>query len=97
MDEKKHADPARALRLRATREALGMTQTEICRAAEIGTSTWNNWENKGWRPGIDEALKLAHAVDISLDWIYLGSLAGVPVDFAQRIRDCLRRLRLTEK
>src|SRR6266700_3035257 len=89
----KDIDFDRAHRLRATREAFGMTQTQICRAVGIRPSTWNNWEMKGLRPGLDEALKLARILALSLDCIYLGILAGVPLDIAQRLRESYLRIR----
>ncbi len=89
----KDVDFDRARRLRATREAFRMTQTQICRIVGIRPSTWNNWEMKGLRPGLDEALKLARILALSLDCIYLGILAGVPLDIAQRLRESYLRIR----
>ena len=89
----KDIDFDRARRLRATREAFGMTQTQICRAVGVRPSTWNNWEMKGLRPGLDEAIKLVRILSLSLDWVYLGILAGVPLDIAQRLREAYLRIR----
>lgn len=88
----RNIDRERGLRLRAIREALGYSQTQICRVTGIKQSTWNNWENKGYRPGLDDAIKLAQTLDLSLDWVYLGSLSGTPSDTARMIRAAYLRL-----
>ena len=85
------------LRLRATREVLGLSVSQLCAQARIGRSTWSNWVAGRNRPNLDEAIKLVETFDLSLDWIYRGSLAGVPQEMAARLRAVLLRLRGTSR
>lgn len=70
--------PAIAHRLRMTREALGLNQTELCERAGVKRNTYNQWEQGKGRPQIDEAQKLCDAFNITLDWIYRGDPSGLP-------------------
>jgi transcriptional regulator with XRE-family HTH domain len=77
--------PMIALRLRATREAVGMSQIELCRHVGIQPNAYNQWEKGHGRPSLEHAFKLVNALGITLDWIYLGNLDGVPHGLASRI------------
>lgn len=75
-----------ARRFSATREALRLTRTELCRQAGISRSAWSNWEHARNTPSIEGAIKIARSFDLSLDWIYLGDLRGVSTERANRLR-----------
>jgi transcriptional regulator with XRE-family HTH domain len=77
--------PMIAHRLRATREAVGMSQIELCRRADIKPNAYNQWEKGHGRPSLEHAFRLVHTLSITLDWIYLGDLSGVPHGLASRI------------
>ncbi len=77
--------PAIAHRLIATREALGLNQTEFCSNAGIAENTYNQYERAKGRPSLDMALKLCAAYRITLDWIYRGDAAGLPYSMARTI------------
>lgn len=76
-------------RLRLTREALGLSQVELCRRTGISTTTWNNYEKGINRISLDEAFKLKRRLSVSLDWIYFGDEAMLPA----RVIDGIRRPR----
>src|SRR3990167_11555469 len=67
-----------AKRLVATRMALGLSQAELCRRTGIAANTYNQWEQANGRPGLDGALVLCRTFGITLDWIYLADMAGLP-------------------
>lgn len=80
-------DPVRiGRRLRFTREALGLRPSQMADLLGIERTYWTRYE-KGHRKISYEvgALMVAH-FGVTLDFIFLGNLAGVPLDLAQRIR-----------
>lgn len=74
-----------ARRLTATREAVGITQAELCRRADIKPNAYNQWEKGHGRPNLEHAIRLVRTLGITLDWIYLGDLSGVPHGLASQI------------
>ena len=82
--------PAIAGRLRLTRQALRLKQAALCRQTGIAPNTYNQWEQERGRPDLDGAMKLCDAFGITLDWIYRGSMAGLPYEIAESIRDIER-------
>jgi transcriptional regulator with XRE-family HTH domain len=80
-------------RLRVTREALGLSQAELCRRLGISPAAWNNAETGDNRIGIDNAMLLCKATGVTLDWIYLGHRGGLPQKLAVDIERLLKRRR----
>jgi len=80
-------------RLRLTREALGLSQAELCRRVGISPAAWNNAETGDNRLGVDNAMELCKATGVTLDWIYLGHRAGLPQKLAVDIERLMRRRR----
>lgn len=76
-----------AQRLRATREAFRMTQAAFSRLVGIEPQAWNNYERGAKRIAIDQALKVCRATGVSLDWIYRGMAAQLPVNLATALQD----------
>lgn len=74
-----------AARLRASREALGLTAAELCRMAGVAPNTYSQWENAKGRPQLDEAIRLCRALGYTLDWIYLGDKSGLPYALASKL------------
>lgn len=74
-----------AARLKATRLALGLSQVELCKRADVATNTYNQWEKDAQRISIDGALNLCRAFRITLDWIYRGDASGLPFDLASAL------------
>jgi transcriptional regulator with XRE-family HTH domain len=71
-----------AARLRAGQEALGLSQVEVCRQAQIAPNTYNQWIKAKGRPQLDAALQLCDAFGYTLDWIYQGDPSGLPARLA---------------
>jgi transcriptional regulator with XRE-family HTH domain len=75
-----------AARLRLIRLAYGiiqrrekpMSQAEFSRFCDIGAPAWNHAETGDNRLGIDAATSVARRTGVTLDYIYLGNLNGVP-------------------
>lgn len=74
-------------RLRLIRLAYGavqgrdrpMSQAEFARICEIGAAAWNNAETGDNRLGVDAAMSVARKTGVSLDYIYFGNTASVPL------------------
>jgi transcriptional regulator with XRE-family HTH domain len=62
-------------RLRRLREAAGMSQTDLARAAGIPIGSLRNWEQDRRIPRLDAAASLAAAMHVSLDTL-AGDLLG---------------------
>lgn len=76
-------------RLKVTRLATGMNQTEFAKKVEISLQTWNNYERDISRISLDEALKVCRALKVGLDWIYQGDESLLPA----YLLDGIRRIR----
>ena len=74
-----------ARRLRLTREALGLNQTQFCTAGGIAPNTYNQWERARSRPELDGAAQLCEAHGLTLDWIYRGVSEGLPDWLASKL------------
>ncbi len=61
-----------SVRLKQLREAAGMTQASLAKAAGVPLRTYQTWEQGVRTPLIDAAAKVAEALDVSLD-----ELAGI--------------------
>jgi transcriptional regulator with XRE-family HTH domain len=79
-----------AERLRLTRLALKLSQVRLCEITGISKSTWNNAETADARIGLDSALLLCQATDITLDWIYRGKRGGLPGYFIDALAELER-------
>ncbi len=75
-----------AERLRLTRNALGLNQTELCLQADLATNRWNQWERGRVRIQLDGALHLCAVFGLSLDWIYRGDMGSLRHDFVEKIQ-----------
>ena len=72
-------------RLAATREALAITQAELCRRLRVDPPRWNQYELGKRRITIEVALELRLAFGVTLDWIYVGDSSGLPTSLHKRI------------
>lgn len=85
-----------AKRLRATRAALDdIKQAQFADGAGIARNTYNQWEKAKGRPSLDDAIKLADAYGLTLDWIYLGDASGLPLRIASRLAAPLLTIKTT--
>lgn len=72
-------------RLAATREALGLKPSQFADQARIARNTFSQWESGKVKPGLRDAIKLADAHNLTLDWIYLGDASGLPFRIASKL------------
>ncbi len=74
------------VRLRLTREAMGITQVEFAGRAGIAPNTYNQYEAGKNFPQIEYAQRLCDAHGLTLDWIYRGDLSNLSYQLAEAIR-----------
>lgn len=74
-----------AARLKALREALDLSQAEMCRRIGATPPQWNNWERATARIRVDVAIRLAQTFGVTLDWIYTGDARMMPHSLMERI------------
>jgi transcriptional regulator with XRE-family HTH domain len=72
-------------RLRITRDALGLSQTEFGRRAGISKSAMNNIEHGRNFPTIPNVVALSEAHELTLQWICTGSMKGLRHELAEAI------------
>ena len=70
-------------RLKATRLALGLKTREVHRATGIGESTWSQYEGGRRTPDVLAMGRYCERFGFTLDWIYRGVVAGLPVHLAE--------------
>ncbi len=83
-----------AARLTMTREALGLSQAEICRRSGIAKSAWNNAETADNRLSLNDAIRLWEAFEIDLRWTFLGKIGGLPHDLAKKVEKLMAKGRV---
>lgn len=82
-------------RLILLQQALGLSAAELCRRADIGRNQWSQFQAgaiKKRRITLATAYKLKDTFGVTLEWIYDGDPARLPVELAE----ALRRLRKRE-
>lgn len=73
-------------RLRLTRQALGLSQTEFAARAGIAKNALSQYESGKQRPSIDNAIALAETHRITLDWIYLGDNSNLRYELVEAMK-----------
>jgi transcriptional regulator with XRE-family HTH domain len=72
-------------RLRTARLALGLDQQEMADALTVARTTYSNWE-VGIRPPESFAMaRLEERFGVTMSWIFLGDLRGLPYELATRV------------
>lgn len=77
-------------RLRLIRQAMGMSQAELCRTLNILPQTWNNFEKGVNRIKPPDAFKVRKLTGATSDYIYFGDTRGMPFDLMQEIERIAR-------
>lgn len=72
-------------RLSHLRRVLGFTQVEMAEKLGMTGPRWANYETGTSRIPVDEALKLVQMIGVSLDWIYYGNRAMLPLHLVEKI------------
>lgn len=74
-------------RLEVARKALGVEKQEaFARLLGVAATTYNNWAKGERMPDVSAMVRLLDKCDIGPDWIYAGSLRGVPYDKAETLK-----------
>jgi len=80
------------LRIRDTREALGISKKEICTKLGVDIETWEKWENGEIEPVTRAMIQWGKWNGVTLDWIYRGIGYGLPYSLIEKLADLdLRR------
>lgn len=72
-------------RLRAVREALELSQTDISRAIGVRANTYNQWENGKRLIDPLVASRLCDQFGVTMDWIYRGNMSSLPQHLAAKL------------
>jgi DNA-binding XRE family transcriptional regulator len=72
-------------RLVASREALEISQVDLCKRCGLKTNAYNQYETATSRINVDAAQALCDNLGYTLDWIYRGVINGLPFDLATKI------------
>lgn len=87
--EKSQKDPKRAAigaRLEALRKAFQLTQVQFAGRAGIAQSAYANYATGRNMPDVQFAERLCDEYGVTLDWIYRGDVAGMPVNLLNLIK-----------
>jgi transcriptional regulator with XRE-family HTH domain len=75
------------MRLRHTRVALGINQTEFARRVHLKQNRYNQYESGARALTIDAANRICDEYGVTLDWLYRGDRSMLPhrlaIDIAQ--------------
>lgn len=85
-------------RIRILREAMGYDSATLF-AAYVGWSPQqlSNYERGYKRPEISMAIRLCKKTGVTLDWIFRGETAGLPLHVANLIQEFIDQRRPTEQ
>jgi transcriptional regulator with XRE-family HTH domain len=88
----KNSRPAEQLitigkRLKSVRNALQLSQRDMCHEFEVAFNTWHQWEAGKRLPDIIIMSKLCDRYGASLDWVFRGKLSNVEYALALRIKN----------
>ncbi|BCP53824.1 hypothetical protein K32_24410 [Kaistia sp. 32K] len=89
MNEDRQLDSSEAIGLRIVqlRKALGFERANsFARFLGIETNTLGNYEVGLRRPSLEFAAKICGRTGITLDWLYWGSVVGLPVNLLQLLQ-----------
>jgi transcriptional regulator with XRE-family HTH domain len=64
---------------------MGLRPVDICRATGIKPSAYSQYESGRSRPNLDDMIRYAEAFHVTLDWIYRGDPAGLPMRIAREV------------
>ncbi|VIQ83164.1 Cro/CI family transcriptional regulator [Streptococcus pneumoniae] len=57
-------------RLKELRKEKKLTQTELASKLDISQKSYSNWESGKAEPTLDNIIKLADLLEVSLDWLF---------------------------
>lgn len=72
-------------RLRAARQAIGLSQKTLYDTLGIKAAAWNHWESGKRLPDPLAMAELYRRYGITMEWIYVGDPKGLPFGIAQAV------------
>lgn len=81
-------------RLRITRLALKLTQKGMAHPLSVSRAAYTMYETGTRVPPWNIAIELCEKWGLTLDWIYMGDLSGLPAYLVERINRVLPKARL---
>lgn len=75
------------MRIRQARKALGLTQIDVCERLGVHPPTWNNFERGRRLPRYPAIVAFCDEYGVTMDWIFRGNRASLPLHLAQKILD----------
>jgi len=79
-------------RLVLLRHVLGkVSQAAFAARIDVSPQALSNYEKGFRRPDIDVALRICQRTGVTLDWIYQGNVAGLPLALHGKLSDDLPR------
>ena len=72
-------------RLRAVREALELSQSDVARAIDVRANTYNQWEHGKRLIDPLVASRLCDQFGVTMDWIYRGNMSSLPQHLAAKL------------
>jgi DNA-binding XRE family transcriptional regulator len=72
-------------RLKATRDALGLTGTEFARRARIAQNAYSQYETGRRLLTVTVAMRLCTVYGLSMDWLFRGDPSSLPYALAGKI------------
>jgi transcriptional regulator with XRE-family HTH domain len=79
-------------RLIAARLAAGLTPTELCRCADLTTSTLANWESGANRPRVDQLGRVLPILQVTSDFVFYGVDTGLSWQVREAVARALSKL-----
>lgn len=73
-------------RLKSTREALELSQADLCKILRVKANRWSQYESGERRITIDVANRLCDEFSLSLDWIYRANPSQLPHGLRLKMR-----------
>lgn len=73
-------------RLIAIRSAKGMTARDVIERVGIKQPQYSQWEGGKRLPKIEDALIYCERMNVTLDYLYRGVMAGLDFELAEQIR-----------
>ncbi len=86
MDINKHQNrsfEAIGIRLKTLRLAHNLTQAEFAKSLGIAQASYNQYENAKKRPSLENARAICDLYNLTLDWLYDGNTAGLPLNLVR--------------
>lgn len=79
-------------RIVALRESMNLTGTQFAARMDLTPQQLSNWEKGTKRPEVSAAIRVCGRTGATLDWIYRGERAGLPLSLLNALPDLSEEL-----